>query len=399
LPGCANHKHPLIGMMEQITRPLLVVDEARCRANIRRMQEKAGACGARLRPHFKTHQSLEIGRWFREEGVDAIAVSSVSMARFFAGDGWKDIMIAFPVNFREMDEINRLAGEVEIGLVVSCPQSAALLPGMLRHPADVYLKIDVGSHRTGFDPGSQAVIGQAMERLAQDEYLNIRGFVAHAGHTYQARSRKEILDAFSAGKKALLGLKERFSKDYPGLINSWGDTPSCWLSEDLAPMEELRPGNFVYFDTMQLDLGVCTRDQLAATVAAPVVALHPEREEVVVYAGAVHLSKEQGLTKEKGLSNEQCQTKEQGLITEQGLRKDGRVHFGRVVFYDTEGRIHWPAKDIFVDRLSQEHGILRMPRELIGELRLGDLLGIVPVHACLAADLLQETHVVRFAGD
>lgn len=361
-------------MMENIVRPVLVVDEARCRSNIRTMQRKAAAWGARLRPHFKTHQSLETGRWFREEGVETIAVSSVSMARFFAGDGWNDIMIAFPVNFREMEEINHLAGMLKVGLTVSCPASADTLPGRLKSPADVYLKIDVGSLRTGFDPGKPEEIRLAMDRLATDDRLQVRGFIAHAGHTYRAGNREEILEAFYSGRQALLGLRDRLSGDYPGLEISWGDTPSCWLSEDLASLDELRPGNFVYFDTMQLDLGVCTQDDLAVTVAAPVVALHPERGEVVVYAGAVHLSREQGLDKR------------------------GRTHFGRVVFYDPQGRILWPGTDIFVDRISQEHGIVRMPPDIIREIRPGDLLGIVPVHSCLAADLLREIHVVGTAA-
>ncbi len=358
-------------MMDQITQPVLVVDEVRCRANIRMMLGKARDFGARLRPHFKTHQSLETGRWFREEGVDAIAVSSVSMARFFAADGWRDIMIAFPVNFREMEEINRLAGVTDLGLVVSCQHSAAMLPGKMSTPADVYLKIDVGSHRTGFDPDRPEELRLALDRLAEDAHLRIRGFIAHAGHTYQSDNRQQLLEVFSAGRQALLGLRESFSSVHAGLMVSWGDTPSCWLSDDLANLDELRPGNFVYFDTMQLDLGVCTRDELAVTVAAPVVALHPEREEVVVYAGAVHLSKEQG------------------------MGKNGKAHFGRVVFYDAQGRILWPGQDLFVERLSQEHGIIRMPREMIMDLRPGDLLGIVPVHSCLAADLLRETYVVR----
>ncbi|MCK5222536.1 MAG: alanine racemase, partial [Candidatus Aminicenantes bacterium] len=67
-----------------IIEPTLILDSAKCRKNIRSMLKKAAESEASFRPHFKTHNSREIGRWFREEGVDKITVSSVKMAGYFA---------------------------------------------------------------------------------------------------------------------------------------------------------------------------------------------------------------------------------------------------------------------------------------------------------------------------
>src|SRR5512140_22273 len=93
-----------------IKKPELLLDESKCRRNIRTMADKARSSKVIFRPHFKTHQSLEIGNWFREEGVNSITVSSVTMANHFARAGWKDITIAFPVNLREEKEIEKLSG-------------------------------------------------------------------------------------------------------------------------------------------------------------------------------------------------------------------------------------------------------------------------------------------------
>ena len=49
-----------------------------------------------LRPHFKTHQSTEIGKWFKQKGL-LNYVSSISMAEYFSNE-WNDITIAFPIN-------------------------------------------------------------------------------------------------------------------------------------------------------------------------------------------------------------------------------------------------------------------------------------------------------------
>ena len=96
-------------LYSSIVHPTLLLDEARCRANIARMAAHAKASGTRLRPHFKTHQSAKIGEWIRAEGVTSIACSSLRMASYFADAGWNDILVAFPANWREINLINQLA--------------------------------------------------------------------------------------------------------------------------------------------------------------------------------------------------------------------------------------------------------------------------------------------------
>jgi D-serine deaminase-like pyridoxal phosphate-dependent protein len=110
--------------MVKIIRPTLLVDKEICLRNMERMAQKAAEHNLRFRPHFKTHQSLKIGKWFRQFGVEAITVSSVQMAEYFAGDGWNDITIAFPVNILEIDNINRLASGIKLGLLVENTKAA-----------------------------------------------------------------------------------------------------------------------------------------------------------------------------------------------------------------------------------------------------------------------------------
>ena len=70
------------------------------------MADKAKKLNQIFRPHFKTHQSATIARWFREVGVKQIAVSSVAMAYYFYKHDWDDIHIAFPYNILEYQELN-----------------------------------------------------------------------------------------------------------------------------------------------------------------------------------------------------------------------------------------------------------------------------------------------------
>lgn len=352
--------------MQGIKRPTLLVNKGKAQANISRMLSKARGHGAVLRPHFKTHQSLELGQWFREAGVDQIAVSSVSMARQFVADGWKDILIAFPVNLREMDEINILAATTRLGLTVSAPGVMALLAKALKAPVELWMKVDLGTHRTGFDPKNPDAIRLALQQAEANSLITMAGVLAHAGHTYHAGTPADILKIHQDSMGLLNGLKASLADAFPGGCKiSWGDTPSCSLSENFYGADELRPGNFVYYDLMQHNLGACGPEDIAVAVAAPVVALHPERKEMVIYCGAVHLSKEQG--------------------------KDaiGNIHYGQVVMLNKSGHWIFPDEACYVNRLSQEHGVIRLPEALCRKFSPGELAGILPVHSCLTADLLR----------
>jgi len=352
--------------LRAVTRPTLLIDRSKAIANIEGMAGKARSGGVVLRPHFKTHQSTEVGRWFRDAGIDRIAVSSVSMAIFFAADGWTDIMIAFPVNLREIDEINHLARSTNLSLTISSGGIMPLLASKIEVPVSVFLEIDVGAGRTGFAPNDFKELNLAIEQAAANPNIRLAGFMTHAGHTYQAQNLSEIQRIHKIGMELLSNLKSHFTNSLPNSVLSWGDTPTCAIATDYYDADEIRPGNFVYYDLMQWQLGVCSLDDIAVAVAAPVVALHPERNEIVVYAGAVHLSKEVA----------HCPA--------------GKPHYGMVVLPEPSGRWKILENPLYLRRISQEHGVIATDEALLWRLAIGDLVGILPVHSCLTADLLRH---------
>ena len=102
----------------EITKPTLLLDKDIALRNIENMVRKANDLNLKFRPHFKTHQSAEIGEWFRAAGVNCITVSSLTMANYFADAGWNDITIAFSVNIPEIPEINELAGRINLNVLI-----------------------------------------------------------------------------------------------------------------------------------------------------------------------------------------------------------------------------------------------------------------------------------------
>ncbi len=349
----------------KIVRPTLLLDKEICLRNIDRMIGKARANRLTFRPHFKTHQSLEIGRWFRERGVTCITVSSVRMAQYFASDNWTDITIAFPVNILEIDEINQLASKIKLNLLVENKESITFLQKFLRYPVGIFLKIDTGYNRTGIPAGRTSQIDQLLVLLKDSPLMEFKGFLTHNGQTYHAKTIHDIYNIHFESLLKLRSLKNRYKKEWPNLILSTGDTPSCSICSDFTDIDEIRPGNFVFYDVMQMKLGACSLQDIAVRMACPVVSVHPSRNEVVIYGGAVHFSKD--------------------WIT----NIDGKPLYGRIIIRK-EGKEILLDEKSYLSSLSQEHGILKVSPRDLQYFKSGQVVEIIPAHSCLTANLMKE---------
>ncbi|MCB9080283.1 MAG: alanine racemase [Lewinellaceae bacterium] len=348
-----------------LTVPTLLLDEEKCRANIHRMVRKARQAGVRLRPHFKTHQSWEVGRWFREAGVTAITVSSLRMASYFAADGWSDITVAFPVNIREMARIRDLVQQVELNVLVEDLETVHQLDTQLNGPLGIWLKIDAGYHRTGLQPDNLSLIQEILSAIRSSWHLKAKGILAHAGNSYGARGQAEIAQVHQETLAVMQRLRSDLQPSWPDLEVSVGDTPTCSVMEQFPGVDEIRPGNFVFYDATQLAIGSCVPDWVAVALACPVVAVHPWKQEILLYGGGVHFSKDR-------------------LPTPAG------DCYGYLLDWTAEGWA-WPAGTPSpVVSLSQEHGRLAATPELLARVRPGDILPIMPVHSCMTADLLKQ---------
>ena len=330
------------------------------------MAAKAQRNNVAFRPHVKTHQSLAVARWLKEEGVAKITVSSLKMAAYFAQE-WDDITVAFPTNILEIETINSLASKIQLNLCVENIEVLEFLKNHLKAPVGIFLKMDIGYNRTGIAVDRFSLIDQLLSQMDQAPMLQFKGFLGHAGHSYQCRSKEAIETVHQTSKEKFLILKSHYQEQYPELTLSYGDTPSCSVTEDFTGIDEIRPGNFIFYDLTQNIIGSNELDEIAVAMACPVVAKHPDRNEIVIYGGGVHLSKDR------------VEDPETGVI------------FGRIAEKKGSG---WGAciPNMHLKSLSQEHGIVSVPKETMRDYAIGDLLWVLPVHSCMAADLMKEFH-------
>jgi D-serine deaminase-like pyridoxal phosphate-dependent protein len=231
------------------------------------------------------------------------------------------------------------------------------------HPVGMYIEIDTGYHRTGIDAIKTRRLDQLLEGMKNNSLVTFKGFLSHTGQTYAATSAVEITSRHTDALIQMRSLKKHYQSGWPNLEVSLGDTPACSVCDNWNGADEFRPGNFVFYDLMQLQTGSCRQEDIAVKVVCPVVSKSIVRNEVVVYGGAVHLSKEFMI----GPNGKKC--------------------YGAVISPASGNQKREISKTLWVSGLSQEHGIVRGEFEEIRRMQPGDLLEIIPVHSCLAADL------------
>ena len=332
--------------------PTLIVNKTIALNNLDRMINVANKNNLILRPHFKTHQSIEIGNWFKEKGVTSITVSSIKMAEFFSSE-WDDITIAFPLNILEIDKLNFMIRRNKVKLLIDSISPLKILNSQLQDSIEVYLKIDVGYNRAGLKIDEKQKIKSIINFCKTSQKISFLGFLAHFGDSYKSRNKLEIKSVFEKSIERIKVLSDGF----PDYLISIGDTPTSSTIEKYPEfINEIRPGNFIFYDLAQYKIGSCEIDDIAVRMICPVVSIYEEREEVLIYGGSVHFSKD-------SLSENECDI-------------FGYVYFGET--WDVNNKIG------YIKSLSQEHGIVKLEKKV--SLKIGDILNVIPVHSCLAVD-------------
>lgn len=336
--------------------PTLILNTEIARRNIRKMKTFCGEQRMDFRPHFKTHQSAEIGEWFNEMGIQKCSVSSIGMARYFADAGWKDICIAIPFNVNETEEVDQLASEVKLNLCVDHLDAVKALES-IKDQLGIFIEIDSGYGRSGVFHSNHDLIDSLIVEIQKNTSLEFSGFLSHTGNSYGSMNPEEGSHVFEESRQRLVRLRENYREQFPGLKLTMGDTPSSSFGKDFSGIDEWRPGNFVFYDFMQYALGSCREEEIALALHCPLIGIYPEREEVVIYGGGVHLSKD---------SIEYNGQKIYGWLRPQGQSvKEG-----------------FPLIS-----LSQEHGIIKVNQAFIDQVKIGNFAEIIPVHSCMTADL------------
>jgi len=356
-------------LLSALPTPQVLIDHARAKRNIDRVQQRADDAGVRLRPHAKTHKSPVVAKWQIERGAIGVCCAKIGEAEVFADAGVDSIRLPYPVNPANAPRLLALMDRADMSIIVDHLAVAAGWSDAMQRAGrtlDVLVKVDVGFHRCGIDPdGDPLAFLQAVARLPG---VRLRGLLSHAGHGYHAASEDDLAAIARHEAGTLSHLRERAAASGIALDEiSVGATPTLRFSAGEKGITELRPGNYVYFDRTQVALGAASLDDCALTVMATVVS-KPAAGRIILDCGSKTLTNDQarGITKAPGY---------------------GAVLAG---WGDAAREVD---ETLIIERLSEEHATVRVD----GATRLepGDRVRVVPNHSCVVSNLVDVVRLVE----
>lgn len=358
-----NGEHAMF--THELETPVTVVDLDILERNIANMAAFATQHGIALRPMVKTHKAPLIAKQQMHAGAVGVLVATLDEAEAMARAGILDITIAYPlIGVGQRERLRRLATRVRLTLSVDSTEavrefSRVFEPAVAqgRPPVGVLLLIDSGGHRLGISPARAPELGKAIEAAPG---LMLSGVATHPGHVYGCAGPDEVKAVAHQESSAVLRAAELLRA--AGMAVSTvaiGSTPTARIAGAVDGITEIRPGNYVFFDAIQVALGAATWNDCALKVVGTVLS-RPTSGTAVIDVGSKMLSSDRGA---------------HGLDLVRG--------YGAVM-----GR-----PDMVVARVSEELAVVTVPDH--DSLNIGDRVEIVPNHACTACNLVDVLIGVR----
>lgn len=245
------------GSRADLNTPVLILDIEVLDRNIERMAALAANHGVALRPHAKTHKSVDIARRQKRAGAVGVCCAKIGEAEVLMAGGVAGILITSPVAApAAIDRLAALAGVAEgLMAVVDHPGTTERLQMALAAAEarlDVIIDIDPGIARTGVASPEAAV---ALAKLiAASPNIDYRGVQFYCGSQQHIENYAERRDAIIERTVYLQQVIAALTKSgfAPAIITGSG-TGTHRIDLDLGVFTELQCGSYVFMDKQYLD--------------------------------------------------------------------------------------------------------------------------------------------------
>jgi D-serine deaminase-like pyridoxal phosphate-dependent protein len=315
--------------------------------NIARMQSYCDEHRLQLRPHVKTHKSIDVTRMQLRAGAAGITCQKMSEAEVMATVA-DDILVAFPL--LGIEKTRRFARQARMSRLVAAGDSEAVMRGLdtalaaENSTAGFMVECDTGQGRAGVQTPAEAVeLAELCMKLPRLRFVGLMTHPLPSDGAWLAEACSEL------GRRGV-----------PVDRVSVGGTPTAFSVHTAGVATELRAGTYVYGDRACLANGVMTLGDCAFRVRATVVS-RPTPTRAILDAGSKALSSDPGIVPNGGF----------GLLVE---HPDAKIH-----------------------ELHEEHGVVDVSGCDVRP-ALGERVSIVPNHVCVTVNLYDEM-VVHRDGD
>ena len=351
--------------------PALLLDTDRLDANLARMRERANALRVTLRPHVKTHKSIEVARR-QATPAGPITVSTLREAEEFFAAGHRDILYAVGIAPHKLAHVLRMrAAGCDLKIVLDSLEAALAVAAFCRaHSSSIpaLLEIDSDNHRSGLKPADPSLVDIA---AALSDGAQLAGVMTHAGNSYNCRSVDDIVAIAEVERASVVDSAALLrSHGHACPIVSVGSTPTATYARHLDGVTELRAGVYAFCDLVMAGIDVCRIDDIALSVLVTVIGHQPDKGWTITDGGWMAMSRDRGTAR-------QPRDYGYGLVCDAG----GQLLDG-----------------LTVSDANQEHGIVSgyaAGDDIAARHPVGSLLRVLPNHACATGAQHDRYHVVR----
>ena len=349
--------------IKELFTPCLLVEENKLSRNIQRIKSIVSKRNINFRPHLKTIKSKEITKMFLEEFGSCAMVSTIEEIEQLKDCGINDFLYSVAIVPNKLDRIAKSLSK-NCNITVSVDHIS-----MAQEIVNFYIKtgvkisavieLDLDGHRSGVKPDAEDQL-YGIAKCLNDAGL-FRGVMSHAGESYGLSNKKDLLECAKNEAdqtlKAVSILEEAFINCELVTI---GSTPTVLSDYQNDKITELRAGVFVFFDLVQTGVGICKIEEIALSVLTSVISVNKEINGIIVDAGWMAMSRDIGTSSQK---------------IDYG--------YGQVCYENGE-----LIEDLLLTKVQQEHGIIQMrngSNAKLPDIKTGDMLRILPNHACATA--------------
>lgn len=371
--------------MNALPTPVFLVYDQVVRDNTCRMQERAKQYNLQLRPHVKTHKTREGVLMQTSDQKSAeerrIVVSTLAEAEFLFPIA-KEILYAVPIfSFDKLHRVVQLMNKgCKMHIEMDCLEGLEFVKQYVRESGfsavfSIFVNLNCGGNREGCDPNAVESF-ELVRQIVEYEHTAFAGVYTHGGHSYGLTDEHERQKVAEMEAAALHNFAKCLIDEHniKSPVVSIGSTPTCslllsWehLRSKYFLVNEIHPGNYLFYDYMMYQMDNCHESDIAVTVLTTIIGKNRDRKTLLVDAGALALSKDLGV-------------------------KDAKT--GEFTYGAVKGESNMKLKS-----LTQEMGLIQCPNiQTLDKFKLGDKLEIYPNHSCLTAALFPEYQVVNKEG-
>jgi 3-hydroxy-D-aspartate aldolase len=237
------------GSRRALNTPVLVLDRDALDRNIAVMAAFAKAAGKALRPHAKTHKSIDIAKRQLAAGAVGICCAKLGEAEVL-GATVDSILLTSPVvssaGIARYVELNAQLNDLAV--VVDHPDNVAALSRALGPDSTrVLIDIDPGIRRTGVvSPDAAVQLLAAIQRHPNLQYGGVQFYCGLEQHIATFAQRRDAIAAKTSYLEKVIELLTRCGGPPP--VISGAGTGTHRIDAELGVITEWQAGSYVFLD-------------------------------------------------------------------------------------------------------------------------------------------------------